>query len=73
VIFIRPKWFPKPISTYHPLLYHLAVFLKRTERSIEWRLDDHRYAGTIQRESFPYRIKKHQSVLIRKYSGRHDM
>ena len=56
----------KPLSSLHPVLYHIIVFLRRTVRYIKWLRPDVRFARTFYDGALPYRIKKHQSVLIRK-------
>ncbi|MBN2497657.1 MAG: VanW family protein [Deltaproteobacteria bacterium] len=63
---LRPTWIPRPLSTYHPLLHWLAVRFRRLERWIEWHLDGSRYCHQTRLEPLPHRVKKHQSVLIRK-------
>ncbi len=57
----------KLLSQRHPLLYFLAVWLKRFQRFISWYFGSKKFAATITKDRlYPYRIKKHQSVLIRK-------
>ena len=56
----------KLISQMHPVLYFLAVWLRRTKRKLEWTFGEKTYSKTINTESFPFRVKKHQSVLLRK-------
>lgn len=73
MIFKRPKIFKKSLATYHPWLYALVVFIKRLERKIEWKLDEHTYAKCYNKEALPFRLKRHQSVLIRKYANSQDM
>lgn len=62
----------KLLSQRHPILYFLAVWLKRIRRFFSWYFGSKKYAGTISNNLLPYRIKKHQSVLIRKL-GDSDM
>ena len=69
----RPKFLKKSLATYHPWLYHLMIFIKRVERHLEWKSDGREYAKTYEKSSFSFRVKKHQSVLIRKYSNNSDM
>jgi vancomycin resistance protein VanW len=68
----RPKWIKKSVATYHPLLYALAVGFRRVERRIEWLLDEQEYAKERTDHKLEYRVKKHQSVLIRRLSGCED-
>lgn len=56
----------KLISQMHPALYLLAVWLRRTKRKTEWIINRKKYAKTINKELLPFRVKKHQSVLLRK-------
>jgi vancomycin resistance protein VanW len=65
----RPQWIPRPLSTYNPAFYNLAIWMHRCCRWLEWRFDDHRYARTISNSDLPYRVKKHKSVLVRHYKG----
>jgi vancomycin resistance protein VanW len=58
--------FKKPISQYHPLLYFCVTRLRRISRSLQWKIDGHQYAKTKSEIPLAYRVKKHQSVLIRK-------
>lgn len=69
----RPKFLKKSLATYHPWLYHLMIFIKRIERHIEWQFDRRNYSETYQKKSLAFRVKKHQSVLIRKYANNSDM
>lgn len=56
----------KLISQYHPILYFLAVWTRRIGRYGEWYLGRYKYATHRTEEKLPFRVKKHQSVLIRK-------
>lgn len=56
----------KLLSQRHPILYFLAVWARRIKRQIEWRLDGKRYAKQKSPEQLKFRIKKHQSVLLKK-------
>jgi vancomycin resistance protein VanW len=69
----RPKIFKKSLATYHPWLYHIVVFIKQLERHIEWRFDKYTYAKSFEKEPLAFRVKKHQSVLIRHYANNNDM
>jgi vancomycin resistance protein VanW len=56
----------KPISQYHPILYFLAVWVRRCYRYFAWYFDGRKYARHQQIDRLPYRVKKHQSVLVKK-------
>ncbi|MGE8291349.1 MAG: VanW family protein [Sphingobacterium sp.] len=56
----------KLISQRHPLLYFLAVWARRTQRKAIWLLDNKKYTKTKSTTALQYRIKKHQSVLLKK-------
>ncbi|MDJ1483413.1 VanW family protein [Cytophagaceae bacterium YF14B1] len=56
----------KLLSQYHPALYFLSVWEKRIRRYIWWKCNKESYAFQKQNDKLPFRIKKHQSVLIRK-------
>ncbi len=56
----------KLLSQYHPLLYAVSVWEKRLRRYIYWLTNGEKYAQHKQAEKLLSRIKKHQSVLIRK-------
>ena len=62
----------KLLSQRHPLFYFLSVWLRRISRTYTWYFSNHKYAKHISAEKLPYRIKKHQSVLLRKL-GDSDM
>lgn len=62
----------KLLSQYHPALYFLAVWMRRIKRYGEWYLDGYRYSLYRTQDRLPFRVKKHQSVLIRKL-GDSDM
>ncbi len=59
----------KLLSQYHPILYFISVWEKRIRRYLHWYFGKKRYATKFSKTSLPYRIKKHQSVLLRKLSG----
>ncbi|MCP4163358.1 MAG: VanW family protein [Deltaproteobacteria bacterium] len=65
----RPKFIPKPISTYHSVLYKLAVGFRKFERHLNWLLSSCKFADKTGADKLKYRVKKHQSVLIRKSKG----
>ncbi len=56
------------LSQRHPLLYRASVALHRLRRSLGARFDGRTYctAASISAEPLPHRIRKHQSLLIRK-------
>lgn len=56
----------KLISQRHPALYFLAVWTRRLQRYAGWYLGNKSYAVERTEEKLPYRIKKHQSVLLKK-------
>jgi len=56
----------KLLSQRHPVLYFLAVWTKRLKRMAEWCLDNKTYAHKITSDKLPFKIKKHQSVLLKK-------
>jgi len=62
----------KRLSQRHPVLYFLAVWAKRTRRYIDWYFDEKKYSSKRTTQKLPFRIKKHQSVLLRKL-GESDM
>lgn len=59
-------FFSKPLSQYHPILYWVATRTRRLVRHWQWRSDSRDYAQEIQSSRLGLRVKKHQSVLIRK-------
>lgn len=56
----------KLLSQRHPLLYQLAVGLRRLQRRLIWLTDGKRYAAQREEQLLPFRVKKHQSTLLRK-------
>lgn len=54
------------LSQRHPALYFLAVWARRVRRYIDWYTDKKRYASKRIFDKLPYRVKKHQSVLLKK-------
>jgi len=71
-MFKRPSFLSKPLSMYHPRLLKLAIALKVLDRQIEQYLDKYKYAYKKDYNPFPYRIKKHKSLLLKKL-GSSDM
>lgn len=62
----RPGWIPKSIAYYHPLLLKIAIWFRIIERHLILLFDRHKYSKNLLSENLKYRVKKHQSVLIRK-------
>lgn len=56
----------KLLSQRHPILYFIAVGLRRLKRKIEWYTDHKNYAKFRTSNKLGFRIKKHQSVLLKK-------
>jgi vancomycin resistance protein VanW len=62
----------KLLSQRHPLLYFFAVWTRRLRRYGDWYFDSKKYARQRTTEKLAFRIKKHQSVLLKKL-GESDM
>lgn len=60
------------LSQRHPLLYFLAVWTRRLRRYGDWYFDNKKYAKQRTTEKLAFKIKKHQSVLLKKL-GESDM
>lgn len=60
------KIFKKPLSQYHPLLYFAATRTRRAMRLWQWKTDGKNYATALSTTPLAHRVKKHQSLLIRK-------
>ncbi|MGO4287994.1 VanW family protein [Chitinophaga sp. RAB17] len=56
----------KLLSQRHPILYFLAVWARRLRRYADWYFDNKAYVKEFSSEKLPYRVKKHQSVLLKK-------
>ncbi|NHM05213.1 VanW family protein [Flavobacterium celericrescens] len=56
----------KLLSQQHPILYFLAVWTRRIRRYCDWYFDNKKYADKRTSEKLSFRVKKHQSVLLRK-------
>ncbi|MFV0540675.1 MAG: vancomycin resistance protein, partial [Aestuariibaculum sp.] len=65
----RPK---KLLSQRHPIFYFLSVWEKRIRRRLLWLFDNKKYTNSKQNEKLEYRVKKHQSKLLKKL-GETDM
>lgn len=61
-----PKIPRKLLSQRHPVLYFLAVWTRRIYRYKDWYFGSKKYARKQAVEKLAFRIKKHQSVLIKK-------
>lgn len=53
-------------SQRHPLFYFLAVWLRRIKRYAAWCFGKNRYASRKETTALAFRVKKHQSVLLKK-------
>ena len=62
----------KLISQRHPVLYFLAIWLRRIRRYVDWYFGNKNYANDQSQNKLTFRIKKHQSVLLKKL-GDSDM
>ncbi len=56
----------KPLSTMNPVFYFISVSLRRLKRNTEFFKNRKQFATTLNNEQLPFRVYKHQSVLIRK-------
>lgn len=56
----------KLLSQRHPIFYFLSVWLRRCQRYGRWYSEKYKFALERQSENYPVRVKKHQSILIRK-------
>ncbi|MCL1975986.1 MAG: VanW family protein [Firmicutes bacterium] len=56
----------RPISSINPLFYTLIVGVRCSARRLKWWFGGQKFAKTISYNKLPYRVYKHQSVLIRK-------
>ncbi len=62
----------KLISQRHPALYIIAVWTRRLGRYADWYFSRNKYVGKKTTDKLAFRIKKHQSVLLKKL-GESDM
>lgn len=62
----------KLLSQRHPLLYFLAIWTRRLKRIAEWNFDGKKYSKTKRTEKLSHRIKKHQSILLRKLGNNNE-
>jgi len=56
----------KLLSQRHPIFYFVSVWTKRIKRQITWYFDGNKYSSNKTTAKLEYRIKKHQSVLLKK-------
>jgi vancomycin resistance protein VanW len=62
----------KLLSQRHVIFYFISVWEKRIRRRFSWCFDGKKYTKTRDQEKLPFRIKKHQSKLLKKL-GETDM
>lgn len=62
----------KLLSQRHPIFYFLAVWEKRLVRYFKWYIGREKYSFKRTEEDLEYRVKAHQSLLMRKL-GDSDM
>ncbi|MBU2018005.1 MAG: VanW family protein [Bacteroidetes bacterium] len=62
----------KLLSQRHPIFYFASVWEKRLRRRVSWFLDGKKYTKKKEAEKLPFRVKKHQSKLLKKL-GESDM
>ncbi len=62
----------KLLCQKHSIFYFISVWAKRIKRYVSWYFDKKSYCQRFSQEKLPFRVKKHQSVLIRKL-GEADM
>lgn len=56
----------KLLCQRHPFFYFLSVWQKRIQRYWKWSFSSERYAKAFLKEKLPFRVKKHQSVLLKR-------
>ena len=57
------------LSERHPLLYQVSVWEKRIRRTLSWYTSSKRFTRQRDNDPLPFRVKKHQSKLIKKLGG----
>jgi len=62
----------KLLSQRHPIFYFLSVWEKRIRKKISWLFDKKKYTKTNNTQKLDFRVKKHQSKLLKKL-GETDM
>lgn len=65
----KPK---KLLSQRHPIFYFISVWTKRIWRQLTWYFDNKRYSTKKTADKLSYRIKKHQSVLLKKLGDNNE-
>jgi vancomycin resistance protein VanW len=66
---VKPR---KLLSQRHPFIYFISVLEKRVRRYFTWYFGGKHYSIEQATDKLPFRIKKHQSVLLKKL-GESDM
>ncbi len=56
----------KLLSQRHPALYFIAVWARRFQRYYYWYFAGRKFVSFQTSEKLPFRVKKHQSVLLKK-------
>jgi len=56
----------RSFSSYNPLTYQISVGLRCLSRYAKWGFGKDKYAKLRSDDKLPYRVYKHQSVLVRK-------
>lgn len=62
----------KLLSQRYPIFYFISIWEKRIRRQVTWYFDNKRYTNTRKEEKLGFRVKKHQSKLLKKL-GESDM
>ena len=62
----------KLLSQRHPVFYFISVWTKRVKRKMQWHCTTKKYSSLKEIEQLPYRIKKHQSVLLKKLGDNNE-
>ncbi len=62
----------KLLSQRHPIFYFISIWEKRIRRRLTWIFDNKQYTKTTAKDKLPFRVKKHQSKLLKKL-GATDM
>ncbi|MGB1040202.1 MAG: VanW family protein [Flavobacteriales bacterium] len=60
------------LSQRHPFFYFVSIWEKRIRRQLTWFFDSKSYTRHKSTEKLPFRVKKHQSKLLKKL-GETDM
>ncbi len=62
----------KLLSQRHPIFYFVSIWEKRIRKRISWFFDNKKYTSEKKIEKLGFRVKKHQSKLLKKL-GETDM